>query len=184
MFVRVHGSDNTAAKIQAIFARNAPGEKLSYLGPFARFLDGGGEIERGRFTTRLLTAFSIAGFGLAIFGAICLIDEVVRRRTNEIGIRRALGAQSANLVVLASQETFLAGAAGVIAGVFAGARLGSIVAVWMKGSGAGSMAKHTDTNWMLVVSAAAVLIVLLAIFTSWRAARAARLDPMVALRVT
>jgi len=54
----------------------------------------------------------------------------------------------------------------------------------MKGSWSSSTAKHPDNNWIMVASAAATLIVLLAIFTSWRAARAARLDPMVALRVT
>src|SRR5258708_11063972 len=81
-------SENTAATVQAIFARNAPGEKLQYLCPFARFLDGTSEIERGRFTTRPLTAFSIAVFGLAIFAAICLIDESSRRLTQQTAIHR------------------------------------------------------------------------------------------------
>jgi hypothetical protein len=45
-------------------------------------------------------------------------------------------------------------------------------------------AKGADVSWLLAAAAAVILGVLLAGFTSWRAGRAARLDPMVALRVS
>jgi hypothetical protein len=177
------GPHTNPANLRTILGKVAPGEKFASLGQLTSFMDRGGEVEHGRFTTKLLVAFAIAGFALAIFGAILLVDEVVRSRTNEIGIRRALGAQSASLVVLASRETFVAGMTGVIAGVFAGARLGVFAAAWLKGTFA-LRAKGADVSWLLAAGAAVILVVLLAAFTSWRAARAARLDPMVALRVS
>jgi putative ABC transport system permease protein len=154
-----------------------------YIGPLAGFLDSRGEIARGAYTTNLLIGFSVGGFVLAILGAIVLIDEIVRTRTSEIGIRRALGAQSGTLVLLASRETFTAGVAGVIAGSLVGLKLGPVVATWMKGSSSSRMLPPPTISYGLVVATVLTLLTLLAIGTAGRALRAARLDPATALRL-
>jgi putative ABC transport system permease protein len=172
-----------APQIRAVVARSAPGEDFKYLGSLARYLDVYGEIELGEFTTNLLIGFSVGGFILALLGAIVLIDEVVRNRTSEIGIRRALGAQSASLVILASRETFVAGMAGVVAGSLVGLRAGSFVATWMKANPVARLLPPPTVSYALVAATAVTLLILLAVGTAARAIRAARLDPAVALRI-
>ena len=180
--ILVSGSETEHAvpQVRAAVERAAPREEFKYIGPLANFLDGRGEVASGIYTTNLLIAFSVGGFALAILGAIALIDEIVRMRTSEIGIRRALGAPSLGLVLLAGRETFIAGFAGVIAGSLIGLKFGPFVALWMKASPFG---RTTTIDFGVVVSSLLTLLALLAIGTAARAMQAARLDPAVALRL-
>jgi cell division protein FtsX len=181
VLVRTNRPDAARALTMAL-TRAAPGETFGRLEPLGPFLDGTHEVDRSRATTQLLIQFSVAGFLLALVGAMVLIDDVVRSRTSEIGIRRALGAQSPGLVLLASRETFIAGAIGVLAGVGVGMRLGPVVAGWMKGSGPERFLPHVELSAPVLVGVAALLLLMIAGGTALRALRAARLDPMVALR--
>jgi putative ABC transport system permease protein len=182
--ILIKGPDATRAVpiFRSTVERVTPGEKIGYIGPLANFLDGRGEIERGTFTTNLLISFSVGGFILALLGAIVLIDEIVRTRTSEIGIRRALGAPSPGLVLLASRETFTSGMAGVIAGSLIGLKLGPVVATWMKANPTSRMLPPPSISYALLIATVLTLLALLAIGTAARALRAARLDPAVALR--
>jgi putative ABC transport system permease protein len=181
VLVRTNRPDAARALTMAL-TRAAPGETFRRLEPLGLFLDGAHEVDRSRATTQLLIQFSVAGFLLALVGAMVLIDDVVRSRTSEIGIRRALGAQSPSLVLLASRETFIAGAIGVLAGVGVGMRLGPVVAGWMKGSTRERFLPHVELSAPVLIGVAVLLLLLIAGGTALRALRAARLDPMVALR--
>jgi hypothetical protein len=177
-------SPDAATRLTAMLGRVAPDEKFSDLLPLARYIDWRGEIDRAGFTTRLIGQFAIAGFLLALIGAVVLIDEVVRSRTIEIGIRRALGAQSASLVRLASRETFIAGMIGVIVGTIVGGRFGAVVSSWMRATPLFEerVLAPITLSWTLMVGAPSLLLLLIAIASALRALRAARLDPMEALR--
>jgi putative ABC transport system permease protein len=183
--ILIQGSkpERAIPQLRTVVEQATPREAFTFLGPLASFLDDRGEIARGTYTTNLLIGFSFGGFLLAILGAIVLIDEIVRTRTSEIGIRRALGAQSAELVLLASRETFAAGVAGVVAGSLVGLKFGPVVATWMKANSFSRMLPPPTISYSLTMATVLTLITLLAIGTAARALRAARLDPAVALRI-
>ena len=173
-----------AATLQALLDRVAPAEKFARVATLDQFLDTRGEVARGASTMRLLFIFGACGLVLGVIGAMILIDDVVRSRTTEFGIRRALGAPSGSLVTLASRETLVAGVSGVLVGAILGARFGPVVGAWLKGTVAFRLVPVVPLNWSLVAATVVGLITVLALGTMLRAIRAARLDPAAALRVS
>jgi predicted permease len=127
-----------------------------------------------RLHTVLLAVFAAVGLALALLGVYGVVSYSVARRTQEIGVRMALGAGPATVLrmVLRQGVTLVAcGAAIGIAGALAAVR---VIASELYG------VKSTDP-WTFLAGAALVLIV--GCFACWvPARRAMRVDPMVALR--
>jgi ABC-type antimicrobial peptide transport system permease subunit len=106
------------------------------------------------------------------------MSYAVARRTNEIGIRMALGAQRGNILGMVLREVLLLVGIGVslgIAGSFATARLTEAAV-----SGLLFGLKITDAT--VIVFAAVVLVAVATLAGFLPARRALRVDPMVALR--
>jgi ABC-type antimicrobial peptide transport system permease subunit len=98
----------------------------------------------------------------------------VARRTGEIGIRMALGAQRHQVLMMVLRETALLAAAGIVIGIVAAAGLTRYI---------GSMLYGLKSSDPLTLCSAVVLLLAVALIAGWRPARrASRLDPMVALR--
>ena len=118
----------------------------------------------------LLSAFSIVALLLAAVGIMGVVSYSVTQRTQEIGIRMALGACGSNvfsLVLRSSMKWVLAGLALGIAGSLGLARLlGSLL----------YGVRPTDPAVLLTVSALLAAVALLASFIPAR--RAANLDPI------
>jgi putative ABC transport system permease protein len=182
VLVRDGNAEAIEKTLASLLDRVGPGEKFSRIGPLERFLDPSGEVEHGRSTMQLILAFTTCGLILGIIGAMVLIDDVVRSRTNEFGIRRALGAPATNLITLAGRETLGAGVAGVLVGGLLGARFGPFVAMWLRGTSYWKFMPPIPVDWSMAIAATAGLLVILVLGTIARAAGAARLDPVVALR--
>jgi len=111
---------------------------------------------------------------LACIGLFGLMSYSVSRRTNEIGIRMALGAQRAGVVGMVLRESMLMVAIGVVvglAGAIAGGRLIQSVLFGLT---------PTDVWTISGAIGATVLVSLAAGYLPAR--RASRVDPMVALR--
>lgn len=118
--------------------------------------------------------FSIVAVFVAAIGLFGLMSYNVSRRTREIGIRMAMGAQRKAVVTLVVRESLLLVAGGVIAGVALALAAGQYIAAQLYGLAADDVVTMTlAVLVMLVVSAAAGYI---------PARRATRVDPMIALR--
>jgi putative ABC transport system permease protein len=145
--------------------------------PFAyTFLDD--RIREGYAAEQQTRRLVAAGAGLALFvallGLVGLTGFTVRRRTKEIGIRKALGASVANVVRLLSTDVAkLVGAAFLVGGP-----AGYVLARWWLQD----FAMRMDlTPWpFLGVGLAALLLALAAV--SVHTIRAARIDPATTLR--
>jgi ABC-type antimicrobial peptide transport system permease subunit len=111
---------------------------------------------------------------LAAIGLYGVISYTVAQRTNEIGIRMALGAQRSGIVGLILREV------AVLIGI--GIAIGAVLALG-GGRAASSLLYGLKANDSLTLALAVILLAtigLAAIFVPAR--RASRLDPMVALR--
>ena len=130
--------------------------------------------ERPRFSAALLSLFAVVGLLLTALGIYGVVALLVSQRTQEIGIRVALGATPGDVTRLmlwqASRWIVLGAGAGI---------LGSLaVARWI-----GSLLFNTRANDPATLAAAAALLLIVAMLGAWvPARRAARIDPMVALR--
>lgn len=132
-----------------------------------------------RFAQERLFALAYSLFGalallLACIGLFGLMSYSVSRRTNEIGIRMALGAQRAGVVGMVLRESMVMVAIGVVlglAGALAGGRFVESVLFGIS---------TRDAVTITVAIAATVLVSLAAGYLPAR--RASRVDPMVALR--
>jgi len=128
-----------------------------------------------RLTMTLLGSFAGVALLLAIVGMYGVIAYSVARRTQEVGIRRALGAQQSDILRLVLSQGLALSLAGVaigIAGAFALTRV-------MKG-----LLFHVTATDPAVFAGIGILFVIVALAASYiPARRAARIDPMVALRI-
>jgi ABC-type antimicrobial peptide transport system permease subunit len=133
-----------------------------------------GSLATRRFTMILLGVFAGLALLLASVGIYGVISYVVGERTREMGIRMALGAQRSDILWLILRHGgTLAGA-----GVFLGLMLSIGLARFMTGLLYGVRA--TDPVTFLAVAMLLGLVALAACCVP--ALRAARVDPMVALR--
>jgi predicted permease len=132
-----------------------------------------------RLTQEKLIALLSAGFGglallLACIGLYGVLSYGVARRTNEIGIRMALGAQQGRVVGMILRETAILLVAGLVIGV--PATLGCARFVESKLYGL----KPADP--LTLIAAIGILILVAVVAGYVPARRAARVDPLEALR--
>jgi putative ABC transport system permease protein len=127
-----------------------------------------------RLPLRLVGAFAATALALAVVGIYGLVTYTVAQRTQELGIRIALGAQRRNILTLVVREGALLAAVGV--------SIGLVVALWATRM-LGSLLYGVGAADPLTYVAVAVLLGGVALVASYvPARRAARIDPMVALR--
>jgi putative ABC transport system permease protein len=127
-----------------------------------------------RFTTSLLGALSGIALLLAVVGIYGVIAYSVAERTQEMGIRLALGAERGDILRLVLRQGLVLALSGIalgLAGSFAVTRL------------LGSLLYHVSTTDPLTFAAGSVLFVVVALVASYvPARRATRVDPIIALR--
>ena len=131
-------------------------------------------ITNQRLVAQLSTFFGLLAVFLSCIGIYGVMSYVVTRRTNEIGIRMALGAGRCNMLWMVLREILTLVSIGVVIGVpatLAGDRLVSNMLFGLK-----------PTDPVTLVSATAILLSVAAIAGYLPARRASLVDPMVALR--
>jgi putative ABC transport system permease protein len=158
--------------VRAAVAAVDPGQPVDDLQLLDRRIAA--SIATERFSASLLAAFAVLAAMLAAGGLYAVVSCVVAQRTHELGIRVALGARLGDVVGLVIRGGMGAAVAGIVlglAGLFASTRVIE------------SLLFGVSSSDPLAVVAAAGLLALVALAACWiPARRAARLDPLAALR--
>jgi putative ABC transport system permease protein len=140
-----------------------------------------------RLTARLFGFFGLLALLLAAIGLSGVLAYSVAQRTNEIGIRMALGAQAANVLRLVIWQGMKLVLVGLALGALTGYVLIRVLAtqrfangVWQQMIDQLYGVKPGDPATLGII---AVVLTLIALIACWLPARkAARVDPLVALR--
>jgi putative ABC transport system permease protein len=127
-----------------------------------------------RFYLLLLGSFAAAALALAAVGIYGVMSYSVARRTNEIGIRMALGAQPGDVLRLVMREAVGVAALGGAAGLLVAMLLTRLMGGLLYGVGA------TDPVTFAAVGATLTFVALVATYVPAR--HAVRVDPLSALR--
>ena len=127
-----------------------------------------------RLTAQLSSAFGLLALVLACMGLYGLLAYEVTRRTREIGIRMAIGAQAGDVIRLVLGRTMVLALVGAAAGIVCSLGVARALKSALYGVAAG------DPVTLFFVLLLLVLVALTACIVPAR--RAARVDPLVALR--
>jgi putative ABC transport system permease protein len=132
-------------------------------------------IGRPRFNALLLGTSGVIALVLAILGVYAVISYAVERRTHEIGIRRALGAQTSDVLSMVFRQAFALVGAGLLLGTLGALALTRVLT---------SLLYDVRPNDPLTFIAVAVLLASVALVASYLPGRRATLvDPTEALRL-
>ena len=132
------------------------------------------DLAQPRFTMLLLGSFAVAALFLAAIGLYAVIAFGVTRRTREIGVRVALGAQYGDVLRLVMRRGALLVGIGLSIGIVGAFALSRFVAGLLYG------VAPADPPTLITMALFLTAVAMLANYLPAR--RAARVDPMVALR--
>ena len=151
-----------------------PGIPLVQLAPFTTLLEGNVELWSMRFVSVLFGTFGMIALLLAVVGVYGVKAFAIARRTREIGIRMALGAQPRQILSGFIKQGAVQIAIGLGVGLLISLTSGRLLA---------SMLLRVSPNDPVVLAATAFPLAVAALLACYiPARRAARVDPMEALR--
>jgi predicted permease len=162
-----------SAQVQEAIRRFNPELRVVHTTTLERLVDD--SIVEDRLLSTLSTGFATLALALAAVGLYGITSYGVHRRTNEIGVRMALGASVGDVQWMVLREVLLLATAGAVVGIAAALAASSVVR--------GLLFGLTPTDPMTVLGATVVLIVVAVLAGYVPARRATRIDPMAALRV-
>jgi len=131
------------------------------------------EYQQGHLVTWLFGAFAVLALALAAVGLYSVVSYTVAQRTNEFGIRMALGAQRGHVLRIVFTSTVASVGGGILAGLLLAISLNRVQAHWAEGS---------SRSPLVLMGATIVLALVATIACAVPARRASETDPMTALR--
>jgi ABC-type antimicrobial peptide transport system permease subunit len=175
VFIRTSSDDplSMAGSIRAAVGRVERNAPVFGIAPLHQQL--GTYLTQRRFQTSLLAGFSLVALLMAAVGIYGLIQYSIATRTQEIGLRMAIGAQAGDIFRMVIGEGLKLSLIGVA--------LGLVGAMWLGRAGASLLFGVTATD-PLTFAAVSLLLTAVAITACYfPARRAMKLDPLRALRV-
>lgn len=163
-----------ASSVDSALRPIAPSLPKGGIQPLTQLVDR--SVSPRRFIVFLLSGFAGFALLLASLGIYGVISYSVNRRTQEIGIRMALGASTGTVQGSIVMQTFLLAATGMLAGAAASLVLGRSLSGLLFGVSFGDPFTFSCT--------AAILLAVAIVAAYLPARRASQVDPMIALRVT
>jgi predicted permease len=158
--------------VRRIIQRAAPALPITFARPLAELMDAG--MVQDRLLANLSVAFGGVGLLLAAIGLYGVLSYGVTRRTNEIGIRKALGAQHRAVMAMVLRETGLLLVVGLVSGAGLSALVIQLIASRLYGL--------APTDPAALMASVLLLAGVALAATALPAYRASRIDPLVALR--
>jgi predicted permease len=150
-----------------------PDQQVTHVRDLQHWVTDQPEYGQQRLVASLFMIFSVLGLGLAALGLYSVVSYGVATRTNEFGIRIAMGAQAKDVFGIVLASTAVNVFAGLAAGIVLCVLFGNFAMKWV-------MESARDPLLLLGVTALLVITALLACLVPAR--RAASVDPMQALR--
>jgi predicted permease len=126
-----------------------------------------------RFIATLFSLFAVFALALAATGLYSVVSFAVSQRTQEVGIRMALGAPRASIVRLVLSSTGITLGFGILVGIVLSVVLNRVLAAWSGGNSRDPLTLVASALILVLVAVAACLV------PAWRAAT---INPMRALR--
>jgi putative ABC transport system permease protein len=127
-----------------------------------------------RLAAVLASIFAVIALGLAAIGLYGVVAQQVARRTSELGVRVALGARGTDLAAIVARRSMVLVGAGLALGLPLAVLAGRLLAPQLYGVRAWEPSILTTSVAILIVTAALALVV--------PACRAARTDPLTAMK--
>jgi hypothetical protein len=161
-----------APTIRRVIGEAEPGVALASAAPFGTFLEG--PLGQPRMNALLLAVFAGTAVALAAVGLFGVMAIMVRQRTQELGIRLALGAAPRDLRRMVMRRGLAIGIAGLAPGVL-GALLANHLLVAL-------LYEVSPTDGVTLVVAAGLLLSVASVASAIPARFSTQVDPLLALR--
>ena len=173
--VRTRAADPllAAETVKAAVLRSDPQLPVTLVEPMTTVMAE--SLAERRFSLALLCAFAGVALALAMVGIYGVISYLVSQRTQEIGVRMALGAQRSRVMAMIMSEGLSVTLTGVV--------IGGVLGLALLRVGQSMLFGVRSSDPVALVGAALVLLGVAAIACFFPARRAAKIDPMRALRV-
>jgi predicted permease len=170
--IRQRNDSAVLADVRRVFQRTEPNMPIMSASTLIEAVDR--RIVQDRILAQLSIAFGVVAAVLAALGLYGILSYGIARRTNEIGIRKALGAQHGMLIAMIARETGWL----VLAGLAVGAAL-SVAAVRLISSRLYGLSAGDPITFATAVA----MLALVALIATWLPAwRTTRVDALLALR--
>jgi putative ABC transport system permease protein len=158
--------------VRSLVARVDPSAGIDVMLPMEQIVAS--SLTRQRFYALMLGVFAAIAAALGAIGTYGVLAYAVARRTNEIGIRMALGAQRSDVLRLVLRRGGILALIGIVLGVAGAAGLSRSLTAMLYGL--------TPLDPATYVAVAGLFAALTALASYIPARRAARVDPMEAIR--
>ena len=145
----------------------------SYARDLEHWISDQPEWQQEHLVAWLFGAFAVLALALAAVGLYSVVSYTVEQRTNEFGIRMALGAQRGHVLSIVFRSMLVSIGSGILAGVVLVLALNKLLAQWATGS---------SRNPLILLAVMLLLGAVSALACALPARRASDVDPMTALR--
>ncbi len=158
---------------QQIAAVNPDQQAYGHVDNLETWISHQTEVARGRLVSILFGAFSALALVLAAVGLYSVVSYSVVQRTNEFGIRMALGAQKKDVLWIVLASAGVSVGSGLIAGLALSFGLNRLIGRWVE---------HAAHDPLLILGTSLVILAVAALACAVPSRKASSVDPMTALR--
>ena len=170
--VRAGNPASLAGEVRSVVAAEAPTIPIEYLMTLDQAMADAASSDY--VVIGMLGGFALVALVLAMTGLFGVVSFTVAQRTAEFGTRMALGARAADVVRLVARQSFVLFAIGMVVGLTAGIGVGFTMGSLLYG-----LSPTDPFTLTFVITLLGVVALAATALPAWRAAR---IDPVVALR--